>query len=78
MPSNAFSHQAQGLTFSIVRTWVVTPAFQSGGYSQRVATVSASLTVGFPQFDEPTVNSNCELTVAASRRIQYEDGGTNY
>jgi hypothetical protein len=33
---------------------------------QLVATVSAFLTVGFSHFDEPTVNSNCELTVATS------------
>jgi hypothetical protein len=35
MPSNAFHHQAQGLTPSIAHTSAVTPAFQGGGYAQR-------------------------------------------
>jgi len=33
--------------------------------TKRVATVSALVTVGFSFDDEPTVNSNGELTVAA-------------
>jgi N-acetylglutamate synthase-like GNAT family acetyltransferase len=40
MPSNAFPRQAQGLTFSIIQTLAVTPAFQGGGYSQRVVDAS--------------------------------------
>ena len=40
MPPNAFPRQAQGLTFPIVHIWEVTPAFESGGYSQRVVDAS--------------------------------------
>ena len=34
--------------------------------SERAATVRVFLTVGFSLDDEPTVNFNCELTVATS------------
>jgi hypothetical protein len=36
---------------------------------ERVATVSAVLTVGFSASDQPTVNSDCELTVATEREV---------
>jgi hypothetical protein len=40
--------------------------FMSATVKKRVSTVSAVLTVGFSFDDEPTVNSNNELTVATS------------
>ena len=40
--------------------------YKRSDFKKPVATVRVFLTVGFSLDDEPTVNSNCELTVATS------------
>jgi hypothetical protein len=42
-----FSVRARGLAFMIVQTRMVTPAFQSGGYSQRVVDASENVILRF-------------------------------